>query len=537
MGLFIDEVLFEGEVPEISRIAAKVAELSGLAVRIQQTVDRDASDPDDLYGSLAFECAPDDEIALSAGRAGEGMFAFTQIPPAEADATADGQEGPPGKRAVRLMGGGHEPTLSTYIHLALEALGGELAHPVGEEFRRMCAAPITELELERRRWKASANHLLMLVMAVVTAPLQPIFCFHWPKFSRADLNNLMRKEHERHGEPGEPEQFGRIRYAWARIALIAIFPLVLIGSIFTAIVTAIGALLMFLYSSVTFIGKTARLVLHLYTRRESAPLPAAEEDAYLTAAEKSARNILNGMKQTYGAPEKMILADEAEFSHLDLRGYRRFRAELEAQGYKYIGDFEIRVVSRTNIAMFARTMIRVLASEDGSITTNYYQFRQRRWPLVKKLATGLLKLSWWDAPKYFAKDVKTRHCVGFGTEFDDGRFLVASNAEAAGKITMPPIIENHFFPYGTPPAVLLEAHRQRMQEILRASPGVKPVVTSSVEDVLRGHHRLSAQKAAYRASVRWITQDELRAMSGGNHDYADEVYDEVQKLLEQDAAR
>lgn len=181
-------------------------------------------------------------------------------------------------------------------------------------------------------------------------------------------------------------------------------------------------------------------------------------------------------------------------------------------------------------------MMRIMVSEDGSIAAEYNQNRQLRWPLLKKLAAGLLGLSWISAPKYFVRDMKTRHCVGFASEFDDGRYLVTSNAEAAGMITQPPNMEQHYFPWGTSVPVLLDAHRKRQQEMLLESQGVKSLVAWPVEDILQAHDRLSTQKCEYRASVQWITQDELRAMSNGNHAYADEVYAEIKKLLELEAA-
>jgi hypothetical protein len=250
-------VLFEGAVPEITRIAAKVVELSGLAVRIRQTVDCNSAKRYEVEGSLAFECASNDAIWLIAIREG----AETETLPYWAQ--DDGEEDPPGKRVMYLSFEGLEPTLRTYILLALQALGGELKYPLDEATRRLCAAPITKLELERRKWKASASYLVMLFMTFVTAPLQPLSGFHWPKYSRADLNTGMRQIHVQFGMEGEPDQFGRIRYAWFRIVHAAFLPFLLIGSIFAAVATGIGALLMFLYSSVTFVGKTVRLVFHM----------------------------------------------------------------------------------------------------------------------------------------------------------------------------------------------------------------------------------------------------------------------------------
>jgi hypothetical protein len=512
MGLMYPEkVLFEGPAPDIQRIAAKVAELSGLAVRIRQTVYHNTAEFNEADGVLAFECAPREEIWLSAPRAGAEMLPYWVWDRGEKD--------PPGKHAVYLSLGGLEPTLKTYIRLALQALGGEAKHPLDEASRRLCAGPITELELERRKWAVSGKQLLATLISGITEPFYIILEACGIKFPHRPTHRAMP----------------RIPTGWMRIAM---FPFELLFFILGAIIMVITVPLLTLYLSVTFAGKTARLAFHLLTQEESAQAitPEQAEDVYLTAAEKSARNILNNMRKTYGAPEEMIPADAAEFGHLDLRRYRRFRADMEAQGYKYIGDFEIRVRSASNIAKFARTMIRIMVSEDGSITTNYYQFRQNRWPLFKALAAGLFRLHWVSAPKYFAKDIKTRYCVGFDSEFDDGRYLITSNATSAGKITMPPAMEQHYFPYGTPTPVLLEAHRKRLQEILLESPGIKPLAAATTEDILQAHDRLSAQKSAYRASVRWITQDELRAMSNSNHAYADEVYIEVQKLLEREAA-
>ena len=71
MGLMYPEkVLFAGRAPDIQRIAAKVVELSGLAVRIRQKVERNTAELYELDGSLAFECASGEEIRLSVWRAG-----------------------------------------------------------------------------------------------------------------------------------------------------------------------------------------------------------------------------------------------------------------------------------------------------------------------------------------------------------------------------------------------------------------------------------------------------------------------------------
>lgn len=239
------EVLFEGAVPEITRIAAKVLELSGLAVRIRQTVDRKSAKRYELDGSLAFECASNDAIWLIAMREG----AETETLPYWAQDY--GEEDPPGKRAMYLTFGGLEPTLRTYILLALQALGGELKHPLDEEPRRLCAAPITELELERRKWKASGKQLLTTLTSGFTEAFYEICEVLGIQFPHRQLHHTERQS----------------RHVLVRIAL---FPFKLFFSILGAIIIAISAPLISLFLFVTFAGKTARLVFHmLITSRKS----------------------------------------------------------------------------------------------------------------------------------------------------------------------------------------------------------------------------------------------------------------------------
>jgi hypothetical protein len=137
--------------------------------------------------------------------------------------------------------------------------------------------------------------------------------------------------------------------------------------------------------------------------------------------------------------------------------------------------------------------------------------------------------------------MQARHYFGFETEFDDGTWVTTSNAQAASLISGPPTIESRFLPYETPPEVLLQSHRLRVQELCRAGSQtdgqIKPVQVTSVSDLVQMLTRQSAQKAAHRVAVQWITRDEMRAMSAGNTAIADEVFLEIQKLLKEAQTR
>ena len=251
-----------------------------------------------------------------------------------------------------------------------------------------------------------------------------------------------------------------------------------------------------------------------------------------SSVSKAARRIVETMQRQYGAPNTMGLVSEAHFAHLDLPAYRSFRTAMEAEGFRYLGDLEIPEASRSPTTLLARTMIRGMISEDGVVASDYYHAKPRVWRYVKVLATGLRNLRFVDAPRTFARGMHTRHCTDFATEFDDGTSLVTSNAQAASMISSPPTIETTFSPWGTPPSVLLQAHRTRVEEILRAKTQAKPVVIASLSDLLQMHKRQSTQKAAYRATVQWITKAELQGMSAGRPEIADLVFAEVQKLLD-----
>jgi hypothetical protein len=252
------------------------------------------------------------------------------------------------------------------------------------------------------------------------------------------------------------------------------------------------------------------------------------------SAAEAAMAIVATMKGVYSAPHTVVPADEAQFKHLQLPGYRFFKSLMEAQGFKYVADLEILQVSQSPTSLIARTMIRSMLSQNGHVLAAYYQVRPRIWRRLKLLGRGLLNLRLFDAPQNFLKGMRTRHCVGFETEFDDGRFLITSNAESASKVSMPLSIQRVFFPYGTPPSVVYSAHAKRLADMVDGSQGPKPVVIESLTDLLQMQKRQNAQKIAHRAAVQWVTKSELEGMSNGNPDVADAVFEEVQKLLERE---
>ncbi|MGM9483322.1 hypothetical protein ACS5PN_19150 [Roseateles sp. NT4] len=250
-----------------------------------------------------------------------------------------------------------------------------------------------------------------------------------------------------------------------------------------------------------------------------------------TSVKEAAQAIVAMMRAQFSAPHTMVLADESQFRHLDLAAYARFQAEMEASGFRAVGDVEILEISNSPTTLIARTFIRNMLSADGEVLAQYYQLRPRIWRRLKLLLRGLLNLRFVAAPRNFYESLATRHCAGFETEFADGRQLVTSNAQAASVLSGPPAIENAYFPYGTPVPQLLTSHRGRISSIAAGEAPTRPSAMRSMEDILAMQRRQSMLKVAHRSAVQWVTQGELRQMAQGQDELSEEVFAEIQRLL------
>lgn len=250
-----------------------------------------------------------------------------------------------------------------------------------------------------------------------------------------------------------------------------------------------------------------------------------------SSIQQAAQRIIASMQRAYGGGSTYLDAKEADFTHLDLRAYRDFQGEHEAQDFRHLRDFEIAEISNSPTTLIARTFIRAMVSPDGDAVVEYYQVKPRMGRLVRKLLRGLANGRWLDTPRFFFRTLKTKHCVGYESELSNGDFITTSNAESAGKLSLPPTIDSEFHPYGTSPAVLTRRHRERLSARSAVTHDLRPRVVRTVEDLLRMQHRLKQQKDAYRATVKWVTQAELEKLSPGNPRLAASVYEEVRRQL------
>lgn len=251
------------------------------------------------------------------------------------------------------------------------------------------------------------------------------------------------------------------------------------------------------------------------------PSPQTPRDAAL--------RILELLKTTYSAPLEFVLAAEADFPHLDLPAYAAFRAWAESQSLNYLADIEFPALTNNPDTAIARTMARIHLSADGTTGVEYYQVKPRLDRVMEKFVTGMLNLRWIDTPRWVLGMLRTKHCVSFEAEFDDGSFIVTSNAHAAGLLSSPPTVDAVFMPYDMAPRELLDAQQARVRLKLSSQPGCRAIVVTDLAGAREQQQRLSAQKNAYRAAQQWLSKAELNAMTG-NRELADAVYAEMRKL-------
>jgi len=107
MGLVFEEVAFDGRAPQLSRIADKISELSGLPVVVTESGPDVKGDLYDLHGYLAFACAPAQQLEIHAYR--DGAVRKLCLPMGKC---VRGMHEPAGTQSVYLRSFiGQEPTL------------------------------------------------------------------------------------------------------------------------------------------------------------------------------------------------------------------------------------------------------------------------------------------------------------------------------------------------------------------------------------------------------------------------------------------
>ena len=211
-------------------------------------------------------------------------------------------------------------------------------------------------------------------------------------------------------------------------------------------------------------------------------------------AERAANEILATIEAAYTATHDYVVVDPQSFRHLDLVFYERTAQVLSVEGFRRVADMEERTVTATPGGKLMPVLIRSMRSKDGAIMVALYH------PRIKPVGVRILL---WLLGKLPGK------VVDMETEFQDGSFVVTSNAASSVGFDLPTLISAEYMPAKSSVLGVLQRHIVRVTAHTAARPGVasKKVVTHA--ELLASQNRLNAIKAAFRGEIGGITKAEL----------------------------
>lgn len=213
-------------------------------------------------------------------------------------------------------------------------------------------------------------------------------------------------------------------------------------------------------------------------------------------------------------------ADASEFSDDQRRFADAAAADLQAQGFHVLGDFNPVHLQET---LSRPTLVRLYRDAQGTIMGASFKLMPKRpgWlPYLLMRMTGQ-----WKQPAV----------VDLETGFDDGRFLVTNNAGDTSPFRFGPVVHTESLPLKSDVLTVIARHEQRVADYRAAHPTVTPLVVHDLDAVIRLQRLLTMTKNAYRRSIGYVDDHELRQLLGRRYDdMADEVREKLAILIAMD---
>jgi hypothetical protein len=246
---------------------------------------------------------------------------------------------------------------------------------------------------------------------------------------------------------------------------------------------------------------------------------------------RNAKKTLGQMRTIYSGAHEYIAADWRKFPGVDIKFYDSNTDFLRREKFAPLGDVEN--VTATLAFPWMRTFIRNLVSEDGVISAGMYYINPRGltgiiWKLLLRMgAKGYIDFESEVRSVWTVKDAD-------GRDQNEERsfFITTSNAELAGRMRQPPQFFAVYYPASTPAEILLDKHRERLENIRR---GIQSHETNRLVEIKtlaesrEMQNRMELAKAKFRRETGWISQEELRRIGGESlTDEADRLYEAIQ---------
>jgi tetratricopeptide (TPR) repeat protein len=225
------------------------------------------------------------------------------------------------------------------------------------------------------------------------------------------------------------------------------------------------------------------------------------------------------------------MAQEAEPNYVptDPKEYpshqRAFAASSEKKlrklGFTKLGDYDPVHLSLT---LAKKQMLSIYVREDGHVTAAVYSIKPK-WPGFLGWLLMLVKGQY-----------RTANVVELETAFSDGTVLSTNNAGGINPYGQGPHFLQEKLARGMAPAILLERHEARVKMHAASHPRQSIRLLQSIEDVSAQQALQVVAKNAYRRSIGFVSDDELRAMMGEQYDqFAPKVREKLRLMAAEPA--
>ena len=247
----------------------------------------------------------------------------------------------------------------------------------------------------------------------------------------------------------------------------------------------------------------------------------------------TAEALIESARTNFGQGCNLLPIELDKFRHLNLDGYRRFRASIEKRQFRWLGDLEFSQLSQAPDSLVAPTAISCFVCPEAVMVCFMYQTGPNKANVIRQWFKGVKSLRWIAATKMALRAWTVRDHYEFSTEFDDGVWIITSLDSPARLIDRPPKFEQEFLPPDTSPTNLLRHHRERVRSRIRDG-SAQPVRAWSVGDVIESAKRSHDQKWKYRLQQGFYSKSELLALTDGQIDQAQAIYAEIRTIMLED---
>lgn len=226
---------------------------------------------------------------------------------------------------------------------------------------------------------------------------------------------------------------------------------------------------------------------------------------------------------------QMAQESEPDYVPTDPAGYpahqRKFAAsshkKLAALGFDKLGDFDPVHLSLT---LARKQMLSLHMRADGHVTAAVYSIKPK-WP-------GFL--GW--LVMLFKGQYRTANVVELETAFSNGTVISTNNAGGINPYGQGPHFLQEKLAPGTSPAALLERHEARVKSHAALHPRYTIREIRTMEEISRQQAEQVVAKNAYRRSIGFVSDEELRAMMGAQYDeFAPKVREKLKLMAEEPA--